>query len=79
MDDYRPINCDFHDLLESLSMHRKPTHVRFLDDEGGIVHRSAVIVDVFSRGGAEFLSLSTGDVVRLDRLLAVDKAHRPGS
>jgi Rho-binding antiterminator len=71
--DYRPISCDFHDVLESLATSRKQALVRFLDDEGALQHRSAVIQDVYSRDHAEYVSLSSGEVVRLDRLIAVDR------
>ena len=70
---YKPISCDFHDVLESLATSRKPAKVRFLDNEGALQHRSAVIQDVYSRDHAEYVSLSSGEVVRLDRLIAVDR------
>jgi Rho-binding antiterminator len=71
---YSPISCDFYDILEAAATTRKVVHVRFLDEEGSLQHRSASIVDVFSRNGAEYLSISTGETVRLDRLIAVDHA-----
>ena len=69
---YSPISCDFHDILEAAATARKPVHVRFLDEDGSLQHRSASIVDIFSRHGAEYLAISTGETVRLDRLIAVD-------
>ena len=71
---YSPISCDFHDILEAAATTGKVVHVRFLDEEGLVQHRSASIVDVFSREGAEYLSVSTGETLRLDRLIAVDRA-----
>ena len=72
--DYKPISCDFHDVLEAAAMSHKTVHVRFLDEEGSLQHRSATLVDVFSRSGAEYLSISTGETVRLDRLIEVDRS-----
>ena len=46
--------------------------MRFLDEQGSLQHRSASIVDIFSRDGAEYLSISTGETLRLDRLIALD-------
>jgi len=69
---YRPISCDFHDILEAAATARKVVHVRFLDEQGSLQHRSASIVDIFSRDGAEYLCISTGETLRLDRLIAVD-------
>ncbi|WP_280155827.1 hypothetical protein [Piscinibacter sp. XHJ-5] len=69
---YNPISCDFHDVLEAAATTRKVVRVRFVDDAGTLQHRSATIVDVFSRHGAEYLWISTGETLRLDRLIAVD-------
>jgi len=74
--DYNPISCDFHDILEAAATTRKPVHVRFLDEEGSLQHRSASIVDIFSREGAEYLSISTGETMRLDRVIAVDHSKQ---
>lgn len=69
---YTPINCEFHDLLEALATTHKPTEIGFLDAEGAEQHRTASIIDVYAHDGAEYLSLSTGETLRLDRLLKVD-------
>jgi Rho-binding antiterminator len=69
---YRPIDCDLHDLLEASATTRETVRVRFLDAEGQQQQRSTRIVDVYSRNGAEYLSLKTGETVRLDRLVAID-------
>jgi Rho-binding antiterminator len=69
---YHPISCDFHDLLEALATAREPARVRFRDGDGALQHRSAAITDVFSRDGAEYLVIGTGEILRLDQLVAVD-------
>jgi Rho-binding antiterminator len=69
---YLPINCEFHDLLESLATSRKPVHIDFRDEEGVVRHLVASMTDVFARDGAEYLSLGTGETLRLDRLMEVD-------
>jgi Rho-binding antiterminator len=69
---YLPISCDYHDLLESFAMSRTATQIRFRDAEGVVQRRSAAIIDVFARDGSEYLSMSTGETVRLDHLLAVN-------
>lgn len=71
---YRPISCDFHDLLEALATTHKLAEISFLDGEGAVQRRSAAIADVFARDGSEYLSISTGETLRLDQLLAVDDA-----
>ena len=72
---YHPINCEFHDLLEDLATLRKPAQISFRDESSLTQHRDAVITDVFARGGAEYLSLTTGETLRLDHLVEVNGAR----
>ena len=71
-DNYEPISCDYHDLLEVHATKRKPVQVSFRDADGAVKLGSAVITDVFARAGADYLSLSTGETIRLDQLIDVD-------
>lgn len=72
---YHPISCEFHDRLEDLATLRKAVHIRFRDESGADQQRDAVITDVFARNGEEFLSISNGELLRLDRLVEVDGAR----
>ncbi|MBZ2209540.1 hypothetical protein [Massilia soli] len=72
---YQPISCEFHDVLEANATLRKPVQIRFRDDGGGVQERLAAVKDIFARDGSEFVALSTGETVRLDRLIAVDQAR----
>jgi len=74
--DYQPISCDFHDIPQAVATTGRPATVLFVDDGGFLQRRSARILDVYSRGGAEFITISTGEILRLDRLVAVDEARR---
>lgn len=70
--DYIPVSCEFHDRLEDLATLRKQASISFVDDGGAPQQRSAVIQDVFARQGPDYVTLSSGDTVRLDRLVEVD-------
>lgn len=72
---YQPISCAFHDLLEAHATARKLVQVRFRDGDGAVQACSAVISDLFAREGVEYLSMSTGDTLRLDQLIEVDGAR----
>ncbi|MDR7097846.1 Rho-binding antiterminator [Lysobacter niabensis] len=72
---YHPINCEFHDLLEDLATLRRSAKIGFRDESGLTQHRDAVITDVFARDGAEYLSLTTGETLRLDRIVEVNGAR----
>jgi Rho-binding antiterminator len=69
---YIPINCEFHDVLESLATTGASATIVFRNESGTIERRSAAIADVYARDGEEFLVLDTGERLRLDRLLEVD-------
>ncbi|MHA4867664.1 hypothetical protein ACXZ1M_08175 [Duganella sp. PWIR1] len=71
---YQPISCDFHDLLEVHATRRAATDIQYRDADGSIQTRNAVITDVFAKEGADYLTLSTGETLRLDQLIEVDKA-----
>ena len=71
-DPYVPINCEFHDLLESLTTTQKPAQIRFRDAQGVEQHRTATVADLYAREGAEYLVLSNHETLRLDQLVQVD-------
>lgn len=66
---YIPVSCEFHDRLEDLATLRKEADVSYVDEDGVEQQRSAVIRDVYAREGADYLLLSTGETVRLDRVI----------
>lgn len=69
---YSPISCEFHDRLEDLATVRRPTPIHYRDADGARQQRTATIIDVYSRAGAEYLTLQTGETLRLDQLVEVD-------
>ena len=74
MHPYEPINCEFHDVLESLATTRRPAEVLYQDSAGPIQKRVTTLTDVFAREGAEYVALGSGDMVRLDALISVNGA-----
>lgn len=75
--DYIPVDCTFHDLLESLATTGKPSRILFVTEAGAAQSRTAAITDLFAHQGEEFLVMSTGDTVRLDRLVEIDGVPMP--
>lgn len=71
---YHPVSCEFHDILESLATQHRTAQIRFTDADGVLQQRDAVIQDVFSREGAEYIRISSGETLRLDQLVTVDEA-----
>ena len=75
-DPYRPINCEFHDILEAVATRRTTAVVVYLDDEGLPREVSAVIEDLGAREHVEFMRLGTSSStaldIRLDRIVSVN-------
>ena len=76
-DAYAPIDCEFHDVLESRATLRKRTRIVFRGPAGGRESRDAIVADVFVRDSAEYLQLDDGETIRLDRLIEADGVALP--
>lgn len=75
-DAYKPVTCDYHDLLEQASMHHKRVVLEF--DLGGMRQEdTGTIEDVFTSGGAEFVKFRAADgpvEIRLDHIISMRDA-----
>lgn len=69
---YRAVNCDFHDVLESVATLGKTVNIEVQLPDGDTQTYRSVIGDVFSKDGAEYIALRTGESIRLDHLISVD-------
>lgn len=69
---YVPLSCSLHDRLEAAATLRHRVLVRYHTVDGEQVEESAGITDIRTRDGAEYLVLSSGAEVRLDRIVSMD-------
>lgn len=73
--DYVPIDCDQHSVLELLAMRRTSVVALVREDNGAPGSVEGAVIDVHARDGAEYLVLLGGGgnqrSVRLDRLLSL--------
>lgn len=75
---YSPISCTAHDKLLALATLRRECALTLESEGDGPPGRiDGVIVDVYSRAGAEYLQLQDGRTFRLDRLVAIDDQPVP--
>ena len=75
---YKPINCGFYDLLEIASMQKKFVRISYYSEYKEILSAGGVIKDLYAKDGEEFMVLSTGPTIRLDRLIRLDDKYVPG-
>ncbi len=72
MKTYVPISCAYYDELTLLVMRQTNCTVEYFDTAETPMTVVGKIKDVFSRTGEEFLLLSTGQQIRLDKLISVN-------
>lgn len=69
---YIPIRCDFHDELLVRTLRRCRCEIVYRTEADQEVCLWDSIEDVYARDGEEFIRLSGGAEIRLDRLVRVD-------
>lgn len=76
---YIPIRCDFHDELLVRALRRCRCEIIYRTEADREVCLWDSIEDVYARGGEEFIRLSGGAEIRLDRLVRVDDKLTPSN
>lgn len=73
MSEYKPIQCGLYDILEDRIVRRVECALVFhKENETAPQSYSGRLLNVFSQGGAEFLMLEQGKLIRLDRIVKLD-------
>lgn len=72
VDAYRPIDCSLHDRFEAAAVRRDPVRIEWCDTDSATHTTEGLIRDVVVRDGAEFLKMSDGSQIRLDRVSAFE-------
>lgn len=75
---YKPIDCNFYDILEANAVLRKVVVIEYLQD-GKIATIENRIVDFFIKDKAEYMRLENGSEIRLDTIHTVDGNILEGS
>jgi len=68
---YQPINCSFHDVLLAKATLREVCQIVYWDEKEREITLDAIITDVFTRKGEEFMHLNNGIEIRLDAIVSV--------
>lgn len=72
LNDYQPIRCSFHDVLEANATLSKKVEIVYREEDGKHGQIKAIIKDIFNQNKAEYLKLHNGQTIRLDQLISVD-------
>lgn len=77
MEKYSPINCDYYDVLTEKAIMKSYCQIQYFTELHEFVTVNAVIKDIFTKSGEEFMLLATGEVIRLDRLVSINGELTP--
>jgi Rho-binding antiterminator len=75
--DYKPIDCGFYDVLESIATQRIYSKIQYHTEIGELVIVDALIKTFETENGAEFIILVTGEKIRLDYLIKINNYISP--
>ena len=71
METYQPINCEFHDAIETYATRRETVDIVVEDPAEDSRSIRTVVCDVYSRNGEEFLLTDAGERIRLDKVKSI--------
>lgn len=77
MTTYTPINCGFHDYLEHYASKKQYVRIQYFDDVHAVRTVDAIVKDLITQKGEEFMLLNTGEQFRLDQLIVIDGHQNP--
>ncbi|MCU0389661.1 MAG: hypothetical protein MUE81_00945 [Thermoflexibacter sp.] len=77
LEKYHPINCDYYDVLLEKAMLKSYCKIQYFTDLHEFMTVNAVIKDIFTKNGEEFMLLATDEVIRLDRLVSINGELTP--
>lgn len=75
---YKPIDCRYYDHLEAAASKREHVNLQYLSDIREFLTASGIINNIETKNGEEYLTLSTGEEIRLDRVVRLNDITFPG-
>lgn len=72
MNDYTPISCSFYDELEALATLKEMVVIEYYNETNLATNAVGRIVNLYTKQKQEFVELSSGITIRLDKLIAVN-------
>lgn len=75
---YKPIDPMFYDELKAQVAKRAGTRIQFYTDIHEFLTKNATLKELVIRGEDEYLVLTTGEEIRLDRIVRLGERPAPG-
>ena len=77
MEKYKPINCNYHSVLEHYATLGTFCRIQFYTAIHEFKTVQAIIKNIYTLKAEEFMVLSTGEEIRLDRIVRVNDEASP--
>jgi Rho-binding antiterminator len=75
--DYKPIACDFYDVLEAAATRKQQVYLQYFNDLRQLCQGTNTIRTFITRDHAEYAQLASGEEVRLDNIIRLDDTPAP--
>lgn len=75
---YKPINCNFHELLLAKATLQELCEIKYTSKTKASIVNS-IIIDVYTKKSEEFLTLDSGEIIRLDKIISINNEPLPES
>lgn len=76
-DIYRPINCNYYDILEANAVRGNVCQIMYSDETGKVVQVQSKITNLYTKQKEEFMVMEHDLTIRLDQLISVDDQKVP--
>jgi Rho-binding antiterminator len=78
MDTYKPLDTTYYQEIKSFVKQRKSVRIQYFTDINEFITKVAIIKNLFEKEGAQYMELSAGDEIRLDKIVRIEDKPAPG-
>lgn len=78
MDTYKPLDTTYYQEIESFVKQRKSVRIQYFTDINEFITKVSMIKNLFEKEGVQYMELSTGDEIRLDKVVRIEDKPAPG-
>ena len=78
MDTYKPLDTTYYQEIESFVKQRKSVRIQYFTDINEFITKVSIIKNLFEKEGVQYMELSAGDEIRLDKIVRIEDKPAPG-
>jgi Rho-binding antiterminator len=78
MDTYKPIDTAYLQEIEAYVKQRKSVRIQYYTNINEFITKVSIVKNLFDKEGAKYMELSSGDQIRLDKIVRIEDKPAPG-